>query len=152
MLTSLGSDDEDEAFIRRSMHGNSNLTLVRLNETPTTRKTRFIDRSYFRKLFEVYDFDDAPMPGLAAEIDDQVAERAGNYDLVIVNDFGHGLIGPSTIDLLCKRSKFLAVNAQSNSANFGFNLVTRYPYARRSRVYRHAGSAYRDEQQVHGSV
>ena len=130
VLTSLGSDDEDEAFIRRSLHGNSNLTLVRLNETSTTRKTRFIDRSYFRKLFEVYDFDDAPMPErLQREFDDQVAERAGNYDLVIVNDFGHGLIGPSTIDLLCKRSKFLAVNAQSNSANFGFNLVTRYPRA-----------------------
>ena len=63
------------------------------------------------------------------DFDDLVRERVNDYDLVIVNDFGHGLIAPSTIKLLCRRSKFLAVNAQTNSANFGFNLVTRYPRA-----------------------
>lgn len=128
LLTSLGGNPEDEKFIRESLHPNVNLMHVRQSGMTTTRKTRFIDNSYFRKLFEVYDFDDSPMSGpLQSEFDGMVAEKTSAYDLVIVNDFGHGLIAPSTIDLLCKRSKFLAVNAQSNSANYGFNLVTRYP-------------------------
>ena len=41
-------------------------------------------------------------------------------------DFGHGLISDTTIAVLKDNAPFLAVNAQSNSANFGFNLITRY--------------------------
>lgn len=130
VLTSLGDDDGSEALINENLKDNVSLTRIRRRNTPTTRKVRFIDKNYLRKLFEVYHFDDAPMPHLLQrEFDDLIIERASEYDLVIVNDFGHGLIAQSTIELLTKRSKFLAVNAQSNSANFGFNLVTRYPRA-----------------------
>jgi bifunctional ADP-heptose synthase (sugar kinase/adenylyltransferase) len=81
-----------------------------------------------RKLFEVYHFDDSPLPeSLQSRFDSAIAQVAGDYDLVIVNDFGHGLISDRTIAHLCNKTKFLAVNAQSNSANLGFNLITRYP-------------------------
>lgn len=130
ILTCLGDDDDAEALIHGNLKDNVSLHHLRRRKAPTTRKVRFIDRNYFRKLFEVYHFDDAPLPSLLQrEFDDMVTERASDYDLVIVNDFGHGLLAPSTIRLLARRAKFLAVNAQSNSANFGFNLVTRYPRA-----------------------
>jgi rfaE bifunctional protein nucleotidyltransferase chain/domain len=50
-------------------------------------------------------------------------------DVVISTDFGHGLIGPQIVDDLISTSRFLAVNTQSNSANMGYNLITRYPRA-----------------------
>ena len=53
----------------------------------------------------------------------------GNYDLVVVSDFGHGLLTKNLIDLICAKAKYLAVNAQTNSANIGFNMVTKYPRA-----------------------
>jgi sugar/nucleoside kinase (ribokinase family) len=46
-----------------------------------------------------------------------------------VTDFGHGLISDETIERLHDHSKFLAVNAQTNSSNYGFNLVTKYKWA-----------------------
>lgn len=49
--------------------------------------------------------------------------------MVIVTDFGHGMIAPSTIDTLIANSRFLAINAQSNSGNHGYNLITKYPRA-----------------------
>ena len=39
------------------------------------------------------------------------------------------MIASSTIDTLIANSKFLAVNAQSNSGNHGYNLVSKYPRA-----------------------
>jgi len=48
---------------------------------------------------------------------------------VISTDFGHGLIGPQIVAELVSCSRFLAVNTQSNSANLGYNLITRYPRA-----------------------
>jgi sugar/nucleoside kinase (ribokinase family) len=97
---------------------------------PTTRKCRFVDTDYsMRKLFEVYHMDDQPLSvPLQTEFNEIVASRLDHADITVVTDFGHGLISRSTIDVLTK-SKFLAVNAQSNSANYGFNLITKYPRA-----------------------
>ena len=53
----------------------------------------------------------------------------GCCDVVIATDFGHGLIGPRIVRQLTDLSPFLAVNTQSNSANLGYNLITRYPRA-----------------------
>ena len=130
LLTCLGEGENDQYLVEQSLNENVTLHQIKRRQSPTTRKIRFIDKSYFRKLFEVYHFDDAPMArGFQRRFDDMVCEKAGDYDLVIVNDFGHGLIAQTTIELLCRRSKFLAINAQSNSANYGFNLITRYPRA-----------------------
>ena len=55
-----------------------------------------------------------------------IADMASDYDVVIAADFGHGLIADSSIDALTANSRFLAVNTQSNSANLGYNLITKY--------------------------
>jgi len=59
----------------------------------------------------------------------RVAETAADYDLVIVNDFGHGLVTSGMIEAVLTNSRFLAVNAQTNAGNQGFNLITKYPRA-----------------------
>jgi sugar/nucleoside kinase (ribokinase family) len=53
----------------------------------------------------------------------------GGYDLVIVTDFGHGTMTPELIARVSREARYLAVNAQTNSTNFGFNLITKYPRA-----------------------
>lgn len=130
IITCLGADDEHEAFIRNALKPNVKLTCVYRDKAPTTRKLRFINPSYMRKLFEVYFFDETALPpALEKSFNELVAERIGAYDLVIANDFGHGLIGESTIKLISDKASYLAVNTQTNSANLGYNLVTKYPKA-----------------------
>jgi sugar/nucleoside kinase (ribokinase family) len=83
-----------------------------------------------RKLFEVYFMNDEPLtPDVQSDVDRAIAAMAPEYDVVIAADFGHGLLHRSSIDALTKNSRFLAVNTQSNSANLGYNLVTKYPRA-----------------------
>ena len=130
VITAIGSEDSNEELLLRSRQDNVSIDLIERRGLPTTRKCRFIDPGYMRKLFEVYTMDDTPLDAaLEAELNDKIAERIRDYDMVLITDFGHGLIGRSTIDLVSEKSKFLAVNAQSNSANMGFNLITRYPRA-----------------------
>ena len=85
-----------------------------------TIKRRFVDRGYLRKLFEVHYERENNTP--------KFPDPAG-YDLVIVTDFGHGCVTPEIIQKLTRDAKFLAVNAQSNSSNYGFNLITKYTRA-----------------------
>lgn len=82
------------------------------------RKTRFVDDTTHRKLFEVFAPEDSPsrrgLPNLAA------------YDAVVVTDFGHGMLVEGNRLWAAASAKFLAVNAQSNSANHGFNPITKW--------------------------
>ena len=46
--------------------------------------------------------------------------------MVIVSDYGHGLISKKSANLICKKSKFLALIAQVNASNIGFHTIRNY--------------------------
>jgi rfaE bifunctional protein nucleotidyltransferase chain/domain len=127
VITCLGDSDDYSDLIRKSLKPNVGLRTFARAGAPTTLKRRFVDPSYMRKLFEVYLINDEPLtPDVQGEVDGAISEVASHYDVVIAADFGHGLIAPSSIDVLTEKSRFLAVNTQSNSANLGYNLITKY--------------------------
>lgn len=86
-------------------------------------KTRFVDNErnnivYENKIIDPLESDLSILPNLE------------EYDLVMVSDFGHGLLDAVQAQRLAKtNSRFFAVQVQSNSSNFGFNLVSKYPFA-----------------------
>jgi bifunctional ADP-heptose synthase (sugar kinase/adenylyltransferase) len=81
-------------------------------------------------LFEVYLIqhmeEECP---LADEICRSLEAILPEYDLVIVVDYGHGMIVPQAVELLGSKSRFLAVNTQTNADNQGFNTISKYPRA-----------------------
>lgn len=94
---------------------------------PAIRKTRFVDADFSRKLFEVYsdrqiESTDLERKQFCADL----AQSCTDADAVVCFDFGHGLIRHADRLFMWKNAKFLAVNAQSNAGNFGFNPVTNY--------------------------
>jgi rfaE bifunctional protein nucleotidyltransferase chain/domain len=130
IVTCLGGAHDYEELIRKNLRPNVELHAVTREGASTTLKQRFVDPSQMRKLFEVYFMDDEPLlPVVQAEVDALIAARAVAADVVIVTDFGHGLIAQTSIESLTKSSRFLAVSSQSNSANMGYNLITKYPRA-----------------------
>ena len=127
VLTCLGDFDSHEDLVRQSLKPNVGLKTFTRPGAPTTLKRRFVDPSYMRKLFEVYFMNDESLPpDVQADVDRAIAEIASDYDVVIATDFGHGLIAASSIEALTNNSRILAVNTQSNSANLGYNLITKY--------------------------
>ncbi|MFZ1988999.1 MAG: PfkB family carbohydrate kinase, partial [Alphaproteobacteria bacterium] len=130
LITCLGDTDSYEELVRSSLAPNINLIPLKKAGAPTTRKTRFVESYSMRKLFEVYSMDDNPLEG-ATEMDlhNLLKRSLKNYDAVIVTDFGHGLLHGEALSILADEAPFLAINAQSNSANLGYNLITKYPRA-----------------------
>jgi rfaE bifunctional protein nucleotidyltransferase chain/domain len=130
VVTCLGTYNGHEEVVRSSLKPNVRLHAMQRQGAPTTLKRRFVDPSNMRKLFEVYFMNDEPLiEEQQLELSQLIAEIVPDADLVIATDFGHGLIGPPAVAALIEHSRFLAVNAQSNSANMGYNLVTKYPQA-----------------------
>jgi rfaE bifunctional protein nucleotidyltransferase chain/domain len=130
VITVIGERDSYEQAIRDALSANVSMRCIVRRGAPTTHKCRYVDPTLFRKLFEVYHIDDIPLsPREEAALSDMVRDAAACADVVIVNDFGHGMIGDGLIRTLTEHAPFLAINAQTNSANMGFNPVSRYPRA-----------------------
>ena len=51
------------------------------------------------------------------------------YDMVVVADYGHGMMTPAVIQKITSSEVFLALNTQANAGNRGFNTISRYERA-----------------------
>ncbi len=128
VITAIGNDGTEE-FVRSHLKPNVNLNLFYYDRAPTIVKKRFIDSAFLSKMFEEYVIGDQPSPELERQIKTHLADifsKSEHYDLIFVLDYGHGLLTPDIIEFICSQKKFLAVNAQTNAANAGFNLITKY--------------------------
>ena len=127
VITCIGAEDRREDVIDACLRDNVSLKPFYLAGSPTTRKLRYVDTSYFGKLFEVQFIDDRPLPETQRQdLNEMIRTIAPNYDMVLINDFGHGLITGDTVEVICGLDTFVAINAQTNSANRGYNLITKY--------------------------
>ena len=130
LVTCLGTRDSREEFIRSHLKGNVSPTFFFRDDTGTVVKRRYVEQAFLSKMFEVSFLDDTDLPEpVVREVERHVARVASGYDLVLVADYGHGFLGRDLIRLLASEARYLAVNAQTNSANAGYNLVSKYPRA-----------------------
>ena len=126
LLSALGETASQELFIRRHMQANVKARFFWFKDRPTVVKRRYMANDMSR-LLEVYFFKDGAADNTVdADAADWLAQHAGDYDLVVVPDFGNGLIGDRMIEALCEHAPFLALNTQFNSGNRGFHVATRY--------------------------
>lgn len=130
LVTGLGQGCPHEPAIRAALRPNVQFRPFAMAGRPTTVKRRYLRQFLLQKLFEVSFFDDRPLePDAEARVLAHLREAIRDYDLVIAADFGHGFITRSMVELLSAQARFLAVNTQLNSINYGYHLVTRYPKA-----------------------
>jgi rfaE bifunctional protein kinase chain/domain len=130
LITVLGQKNSFEDFIRKHLSPNVNPIFFYRPDTETIIKRRFVSEEVNRKLFEICYIKDDDIPkSEESRIIDLLQGRIKKYDLVVVSDFGHGLLTKRLIKFISKNAKYLTLNVQTNSANIGFNLVTKYPYA-----------------------
>jgi len=130
IISTLGRDDKNNKVIDRVLDPSIVFDPIFLDDRPTVRKSRYVDLSYFKKMFEVYYMDDGPLAFREKEkILKEVQTHIKEADLVIVNDFGHGFIFDDLNNLICKESKYLTINTQTNSGNRGFNYISKYSKA-----------------------
>lgn len=124
-----GREEFEGGVVAASKHGEWAMAEC-LTPSAPIRKTRFVDADFNRKLFEVYDNRQIDLhPILRAKFEMDLERELARADVVIVTDFGHGLFGPTPRATVEKCGAFLAVNAQSNAGNFGFNPITNWARA-----------------------
>ena len=57
---------------------------------------------------------------------ESLADAMRDHDLIVIADYGHGVLDSEAIELLQDQAPYLALNCQTNSANHGYNPITKY--------------------------
>lgn len=128
LMTRVGAGDGTKARLESEIGSEIDLVILESQDEPTIEKTRYVDVLTGNKVFETYQIGESR----ASERDSltllsALADVIEDYDLILVADYGHGLLDPNVIQLLSSRARKLSVNTQSNAGNRGFNSVSKYP-------------------------
>jgi bifunctional ADP-heptose synthase (sugar kinase/adenylyltransferase) len=127
LITCLGDHNTQQELIDAKLSPGVERKYFFRPDGPTPTKRRYLDTYMNIKLFEVTFMNDSYIAeSIENDIIKHLETRLPECDLVLISDFGHGLISPRIISFLEKSGKYLAVNAQTNSNNYGFNYITKY--------------------------
>lgn len=127
VLSFLGEDDTHESFINENIEDNINLNFLSKSNSPTIVKRRFVDSVDQKKILGVYSIND----DLITKDEEDLFiksfdDLSKNHDLIIISDYGHGLITPRVAEHISKSKKFISLNAQINAANIGTHSIRKY--------------------------
>ena len=126
VLSCLGRDKKLN-LIKRKLSKNISFKYLIKSNSPTIVKKRYLEHVSKNKVLGVYSLnDDLINSKEELSFNKMILKEIKKYDVVVVSDYGHGLITNRTAKLIYKSAKFLALNAQANAANTGYHTVQKY--------------------------
>ena len=127
LLSFLGQKSEYKSFIEDNIEENIDLHFLQKSNSPTIVKRRFVDSVDRKKVLGVYSINDDL---LNEDEEDKFIESfdklSKDHDLVIISDYGHGVITPKIAEYVSSSNKFISLNAQINAANIGTHNIRKY--------------------------
>ncbi len=150
-ITYFGKEPEKESFFRKRLKKNVDPLVVYKSGSPTIVKRRFVDKYSFSKLLGVYEIDDEPLNHEEEDLFcDLLKRHLPECDLVVVADYGHGLIGEKGARILEHHGPFVSINTQINAANIGFHAISKY--TRADHICIHEGELRLDQRNKSGDL
>ena len=130
VVTYLGEEKEMPKFINSKLNKNIVLKYVKKKNSPTIRKTRYVDKEGKSKIIGIYEINDQYISASEENRLEKILKmQLKKHDNVIVADYGHGLLTNKLISFITKNSKKLSINTQLNSSNFGYHTISKYKKA-----------------------
>ena len=108
------------------------LELIQSHKIPTIVKHRYLEkdkkRNDLRKILAINNIPEVMERDKAAEGQflEKIGKITGGFDVVFVCDYGHGLVNQDVMSVIQDKAKCLVLNCQTNSTNYGLNIITKY--------------------------
>jgi rfaE bifunctional protein kinase chain/domain/rfaE bifunctional protein nucleotidyltransferase chain/domain len=127
LLSYVGEKKEKLELINKFLKFCQKKIFLNKKNSPTITKKRFVDSINLNKILGVYDLNDETLQKKdEIKFNNYLNKMIPKYDLIIVSDYGHGLISKKSANILCKKSKYLALNLQINSSNYAYHNIKNY--------------------------
>ena len=126
-LSYLGEKKEFEKFIKSNLSKNIFSKFIYKKNSPTILKKRFVDKLTNAKALGAYQLNDEFLNSANSKKLYQYFKNLNKKsDLIIISDYGHGLLDKKSIQKIKKTRKFIAVNVQVNSSNIGYHSLKNF--------------------------
>lgn len=123
----LGKDNSFLKFIKNSLFKKIYTRFIINKDSSTIVKTRFVDNINNTKLFGVYKIDNKKLNNIfEKKFENLIKKNLKKNDLLLISDYGHGLISSSTAKMLVAKNKNICLNAQVNASNLGYHSLRKY--------------------------
>lgn len=126
-LSYLGEKKDEKSFITRRLQKNIKTFFVNKKNSPTIIKRRFLENGSNIKTLGVYTVNDDFLNAREeSKIISKIKKLSKKTDLIIVSDYGHGLVTKKIAKLISSFKNKYYVNAQLNSSNLGNHNLENY--------------------------
>lgn len=135
LMSVMGVESEIKELVQRECKNRIALDLVESEKVSTIIKKRYVEpddkRNELNKIFVINNLPEKMEidENVLREFKKKLFKEIDKYDVVFLSDFGHGLIDEETIDIIQNKAKKVILNCQTNSSNYGLNLITKYKQA-----------------------
>lgn len=135
LISVMGQETDLEEILNNECKAEILLDLVKSPELSTIVKKRYVEpddkRNELNKIFVINNLPEQMMikEEILLKFKEKLRTEISKYDAVFLCDFGHGLIDEEAMDIIQSGSKKLILNCQTNSSNYGLNLITKYQKA-----------------------
>lgn len=127
VISFLGEKKQEIDFILKNLNKKIRFNFLLKKNSPTILKTRYLDDYRKSKVLGVYDLNDDEISQQEEKIFlNTLKKNINKYDLIIVADYGHGVITKEVRKMISKNRKKIFLNTQINSFNRGFHTVFNY--------------------------
>ena len=127
LISALGESGEHEDFIKANLAKNIRFEFINKSNSPTIVKKRFVEHVTNSKTLGVYSMNDKTLSGIdEKQLITIILKEIKKHDLVIITDYGHGLISEKVAEEIVKHSPYTALNAQINAANSSYHTMDKY--------------------------
>ena len=127
LLSYLGQNNDELKFIKSNLGKKIIFDFISKKDSPTIIKERFVEEINNRKIFGAYSLNDSSVSSLEEKkLEKKLSKFLKKSNLVIVSDYGHGLISKNFAKKIISKKKFVAVNVQINSSNIGYHSLQNY--------------------------
>ena len=127
IISFLGKKNSEKKFVLKNLSKNIKHKFLLKKNSPTINKLRYLDDYKKTKIIGVYDLND----DLISKREEfffynLLRKNIGKFDLIIVADYGHGIITEKIRKLILKNSDKIFLSTQINSFNRGYHTVLKY--------------------------
>jgi len=135
LMSMIGNEEEIRLRFLDETADKMRLKLTYSTCFPTIIKHRYLTRNAkreeYRKIFSINNIPESMVyeEERREEFCRGLEEKIDEFDVVFLCDFGHGLIDDKVKEIIQQKAKYLVLNCQTNSTNYGMNIITKYSRA-----------------------
>lgn len=135
LMSVIGTEESVHSRMLDELSDKMRVDMTYSNVFETIVKSRYVSLNEKREeIDKVFAVNNLPVPmridkEALDKFKDKLKNKISDFDAVVLCDFGHGLIDREVMQTIQENARFLAVNCQTNSSNYGKNLITKYKRA-----------------------